>query len=291
MTPRKIARLLAWGALAAGCGFAAVSVVSAYYFTTPPHRALRVKPETFLSTYEKIEFATQDNVRLSGWFVPCAGSKRGVVLLHGNGATRTQVLARARWFHDHGYAALLYDARGHGESGGDLVSFGWNETQDLLAAIGFLRSRGLEEIGCLGVSQGGATLALAAATLPDIRWAVLESVYPTLPNALDRRFRRTVGLPGWLAGMLMRPIAEARLGLNADVIAPRDHIHALNCPLLVMIGARDEHTFVDDAREVFDRARAPKAWWIVPDAAHVDLYGAAKSAYEERLLRFLETGQ
>jgi uncharacterized protein len=58
-----------------------------------------------------------------------------------------------------------------------------------------------------------------------------------------------------------------------------------------MIGSRDEHTLVADAREVFDRAREPKAWWVVPDAAHVDLYGAAKAAYEERLLRFLETGK
>ena len=145
-----------------------------------------------------------------------------VVLLHGYGTTRTQMLARARFFHDQGFAALLYDARGHGESADALVSFGLFEKQDLLGALDWLRGRGFTELGCVGASQGGATIALASAELGGIRWAVLESVYPTLLNAVDRRFRRTLLLPGWLAGCAMIPIAEWRLGASAGSISPRE---------------------------------------------------------------------
>jgi uncharacterized protein len=280
---------LAWGALLAAIAFVVASVFFAHFLTRPRRRTLETEPA--LPPYEKIDFRTDDNVRLSGWFVPCGETKRAVVLLHGYSDTRAQVLARARWFHDHGYAALLYDARGHGESGGNLVSYGWHETQDLLAAVSYVRERGLTEIGCLGISQGGATIALAAAKLTDIRWVVLESVFPTLSNAVDRRFRRYLGLPSWPASTLMQRLAEMRWGVTAATIAPRDHVHALRCPVFVMIGDRDRNTRLDDARELFDRAREPKAWWVVPDAAHVDLYGVAKAAYEERLLRFLETGK
>jgi fermentation-respiration switch protein FrsA (DUF1100 family) len=171
------------------------------------------------------------------------------------------------------------------------VSFGWYETRDLLGAIDWLRARGFSEIGLLGVSQGGATIALAAPELHGVRWAVIESVYPDLPNAVDRRFRRTVGLPGWLAGALMVPLAEWRLGVRAREVAPTRTIARLTCPVFVLAGSADEHTRPDDAREIFDRAREPKQWWLVPGAAHVDLYGYAKADYEAKLLAFLAAAQ
>lgn len=282
---------LAGLAAAALLGFVTISAFFAWRFTTPPRRAHGDTPERFLPKYENVRFPARDGIELNGWFAPSTDSKRAVVLLHGNGATRTQVLARARFFHDQGYAALLYDARGHGESGGNLVSFGWFETRDLLGALDFLRQRNFTEIGCLGVSQGGATIALAAAELRDVRWAVLESVYPTLPNAVDRRFRHVLGFPGWLAGALMIPMAEWRLGVNAADIAPRDAIAGLTCPLLVITGDADRHTFPSDAREIFDRARAQKTWTLISGAAHIDLYGHAKKDYEATLLQFLATSR
>lgn len=288
----KTRRWLRLAVLALATGillFAAVSAFFAWRFTSPTHRALAADPRRFLGEYEAVQFSARDGVKLAGWFVPSAGAKRAAVLLHGFGSERSAMLARAKLLHEHGYAVLLYDARGHGESGGERVSIGWFETRDLLGALDWLRARGLSEFGCIGVSQGGATIALASSELHDVRWAVLESVYPTLHNAVDRRFRRTVHLPGWLAGSLMVPIAEWRLGVHADEISPREAIAKLPCPVLVMAGERDEHTHADDAREVFDRAREPKSWWLVPGAEHVDLYGAAKGEYERHLLEFLAT--
>jgi dipeptidyl aminopeptidase/acylaminoacyl peptidase len=250
-------------------------------------RPLGAAPERFLNAYETVRFPAKDGVLLAGWFAPCAGAKQAVILLHGHGSTRTQMLARAQLLHDHGYAALLYDARGHGESAGDLVSFGWYETRDLLGALDWLRVRGFAEFGLIGASQGGATIALAGAELHGVRWAVLESVYPTLPIAVDRRFRHTFGVPGWLAGMLMVPFAEWRLGIQATKISPRDAVEKLSCPVLVMSGDRDEDTLPEDARALFAQTRAPKSLWLVPGARHVDLYGFAQQPYEQHLLNFI----
>ena len=288
----KFSRSVRWIVVATLLGalsFVAVSIISAWKFTSPSRRLLAAAPEKFLSAYENVRFPARDGVTLDGWFVPCEGARKAVVLLHGYGSTRTQMLARAKFFHDHGYAALLYDARGHGRSGDALVSFGFLETRDLLGALDWLRARGFTEFGCLGASQGGATIALAGAELHDVRWAVLESVYPTLSNAIDRRFRRTFFLPGWFAGALMIPLAEWRLGLNSSAVSPRDSVANLPCPVFVITGDRDTHTFPSDAREVFEHARNPKVWWLIPGAAHIDLYGFAKQDYERRLLEFIST--
>ena len=269
--------------LAAGLGLITASVAFA------EQRSPEAEAARFLSSYENVSFRARDGTKLAGWFVPCVNAKRAAVLLHGNGLRRTQMLARARLLHDNGYAVLLYDARGHGESEDKHVSYGWFETSDLLGALDWLHNQGFIEFGCLGASQGGATIVLAAAQLKDVRWVVLESVYPMLQLAVDRRFRHSAGAPGWLAGRLLTPLAEWWTGTSFDKISPVEHIAELNCPVLIMGGDQDNYVQPSDTQELFARAREPKSFWLVPGAAHVDLYGFAKQDYERHLLSFIAT--
>lgn len=279
------------GLIVLGIGIVAFGAVSAYFarqFTNPKPKPVGDFAEFLPPTTQAVRFTATDGVSLAGWFTPNTNNEKAVILLHGNGSTRRQVLARAGLLHRAGYAVLLYDARGHGESGGELVSVGKHETRDLLGALAFVRAHGAREIGLIGVSQGGATIALAGASLGgDIRWVVLESVYPTLRDAIDRRFRRMFGIPAWLGGMLMVRIAEWRLGLAIDDIAPIESIGQLPCPVFILHGAADAHTLEASAHALFDRAQSPKQLWIVPGAGHVDLYGFAKEEYEQRLLGFI----
>ncbi|MEY2880536.1 MAG: hypothetical protein RLZZ15_2916 [Verrucomicrobiota bacterium] len=286
--PLRVALALAALGLAA---FAVVSAIFAWRFTGAIRRPLGDAPERFLAAHETVRFPATDGVRLAAWFVPCPDATTAVVLLHGHGGNRASQLARAKFFRDHGYAVLLYDARGHGESAGERVSFGYHEKHDLLGALAWLRGRGFASFGCVGGSQGGATIAFAAAELRDVRWAVLEAVYPTLRNAIDRRFRRTVHVPGWLAGALMTPFAEWRLGLRLDAISPRDAATKFSCPVLVLAGGADEHTHPADARELFDRIPSPKKFHVVPGAKHVDLLGFAKQNYERVVLEFIASAR
>jgi len=197
------------------------------------------------------------------------------------------MLPRAAWFRAKGFAVLLYDARGDGESGGHFSSLGWWEARDLLGAVDWLRSRGLAKFGCVGVSQGGATIALAAARLQGLQWAVLESVYPTLTNAVDRRFENHFGVPGWLGGSLMRPITEWRLGVSIDVIEPVRHIAELACPVLILNGDRDADTTPEDAARLYAAAQEPKTFALVPGAGHEDLASYAPAEYQRGLEAFL----
>ncbi|MES2696563.1 MAG: alpha/beta fold hydrolase [Verrucomicrobiota bacterium] len=281
---RRITLVLALGVI----GFVAVSAFFAYRFTSATSRPAGDFAPFLPATTESIRFVTADGLSLAGWFTPSGDNSRAAVLLHGNGSNRRQMLARAALLRAQGYAVLLYDARGHGESAGDRVSIGWFETQDLLAALGYLRTRGARQLGVLGCSQGGATIALAADRLgPDVRWAVLESVYPTLRDAIDCRFRRTLFVPGWLGALFMLPFAEWRLGVSADAIAPIDHVASFTCPVFLLHGEHDTHTLPASAQALFAHITAPKSLWLVPGASHNDLYGFAKATYEQRLLDFI----
>lgn len=135
--------------------------------TTPADRGL---------AYRDVEFATSDGVRLSGWLVP---SKAGaaVVLLHGAGSTRSGVLDQAVVLGRAGYGVLLFDARGHGRSGGRAMDFGWRGDEDVAAAVTFLRAQpdvDDERIAAVGMSMGGEEAIGAAADDTRIKAVVAE---------------------------------------------------------------------------------------------------------------------
>jgi alpha/beta superfamily hydrolase len=46
---------------------------------------------------------------------------------------------RALFLRDAGYSVLLIDFQATGESPGDVITFGWRERLDVLAAVDFLR--------------------------------------------------------------------------------------------------------------------------------------------------------
>lgn len=124
-------RFLKWsfaGLLVSFAGFAAVSAYFVFALTSPSRRTVGAIPAELPAETQPVTFAARDGLKLSGWFVPCENSTRAVLLLHGNGSSRRQMIARARLFHEAGFAALLYDARGHGLSEGGKVSAGWFET-------------------------------------------------------------------------------------------------------------------------------------------------------------------
>ncbi len=268
--------------------FVAVSWISARSHTAPFPTSVGSPPKDFPVSLEEISFVTTDGLTLRGWYAPGERASSAMILLHPFRSNRLSMLARARFLNEAGYGVLLYDARAQGESDGEKISVGYYETKDLLAAVRYLQDRGLERIGCLGVSQGAATVLLAAEQLESVRAVIVDNTYDTALRAVDRRFRRRFGLPGWLAGALYRPFTEWILGVNAREISPYDRVAALTCPLLLIGGANDPYIRPDELKALYDRAPEPKHLWLVENAGHVDFLSADPNRYQKQILRFLD---
>ncbi|WP_175414871.1 alpha/beta hydrolase [Nibricoccus aquaticus] len=290
----KRKRYLVIAATAGALGLSAFvwgSAHQAKQLTSAFRRPVPSLADSTLTQAESVTFPSLDGLSLSGWWLPSPDSKTTVILLHGHGSNRRQMIARAKLLHRHGYSVLLYDARGHGESAGDLVSFGFHESNDLLGAMDFARSKGSNKFGLIGASQGGATIALTGDRLKDVNWVVLESVYSDLRTAVDRRCRYHAHLPGWLLGCLMIPFAESKVGASINQISPRAMVEKISAPVFVLSGNRDRHTLTEDTQSLFGAVHSPKTLWLVEGAGHVDLYGFAKERYEERLLAFIASAR
>lgn len=225
---------------------------------------------------------------VSGWLVLGRPRSGAVLLLHGVRSDRRQMIERARLLSGLGYTAFLIDLPAHGESTGDRITFGVREAEGVRAALDYLRNRlPGERIGIVGVSLGAASAVLAKA-VPSPDAVVLESMFPTIAEAVSDRLVRQLGPAGrYLAPPLLWQL-PLRLGLHPEQIQPIMDIPSLNAPVLIASGTADEHTTLAESKRIFEAAREPKQFWAVEGAAHVDLYRHGPKAYQSTVLPFLE---
>lgn len=276
--------LIALSALA--LGLAAMSLAAGEWLTRPARTAIGAPPGGLDA--EAIIVRCGDGQHLAGWFLPGRAGGGAVLLQHGVRGNRLQMLARARWLQREGYATLLIDLPAHGESSGERISFGRREALGTQAALAWLRARTPgERLGAIGVSLGGASL-LFAVRRPELDALVLESVYPTIEDAVQDRLAMRLGpLGAWVAPLLLVQL-PLRLDLHTDRLRPVDDIAAVRAPLLVAAGTEDLHTRWAETERLFAAARTPKTLWPVHGAAHVDLYDADPAAYEARVGPWLQ---
>src|SRR5437763_1174406 len=113
--------------------------------------------------HARVLFPAADGVRLSGWYVP-SHNGAAIVLVHGGGGDREGTILHARMLAKAGYGVLLYDARGRGESAGHENAGGWQWDRDVRGAVSFLKRRGIDHIGALGLSTGAEAVVTEAAS-------------------------------------------------------------------------------------------------------------------------------
>lgn len=225
---------------------------------------------------------------LAAWYVPAPEGAPGVVLLHGVTDSRLRLVGRARFLRDAGYAVLLVDLPGHGESPGDRIGYGWPERHAAVASVRMLRRlRPRTHVGIVGISLGGAAATLAGPTL-DADAVVLEMVYPTFQAAVGNRVRRYTGPLAALLTPALVGQARPRIGVPADSLRPVVAVARLGAPVFVIGGAEDPFTPPAETRALYGAAADPKELWIVEGGGHEDLLEVAPDAYRQRVVGFLD---
>ena len=172
-----------------------------------------------------------------------------------------------------GFAVLIFNFRGAGESGGNLDILGW--TRDLQVAIDYLWR--LDDIDrshlCLLGFSAGAAVSVYVASQDERVSGVAACACPaeftlftegSAPQAIIDRFRsigaiREEGFPPsveeWLDGFRL--------------VTPLDHVTGISPrPLLLVHGSRDETVDISQAHRLYETAGEPKQLVIIEGAGH-----------------------
>ncbi len=244
--------------------------------------------------FETVTFRSAvDRVQLAGWYLP-AGGQRAIILVHGIDQNRwapwENTSDKVRLLVERGFDVLLFDLRGHGESAGERLGFGWLERNDVRGAVSFLRQRGIPagRIGVLAHSYGAASALLAAAIAPEVGAVVADSAFADMRPLLDREIQLRGIPPIFARGIAF--VGSRRYGVNLDEIAPlRQVADIAPRPILFIHGTADARIPVENSHQLFAAARNPRGeLWIVPDAGHVQAYARAPELYAQKVLDFFE---
>ncbi|KAG2287201.1 hypothetical protein Bca52824_046805 [Brassica carinata] len=108
-----------------------------------------------------------------------------VIYCHGNSGCRADASEAAIVLLPSNITIFTLDFSGSGLSGGDYVTLGWNEKDDLKAVVEYLRTDGnVSLIGLWGRSMGAVTSLMYGAEDPSIAAMVLDSPFSNLVDLM-----------------------------------------------------------------------------------------------------------
>ena len=249
------------------------------------------EPEDLGLSSEPLAVEVEPGITLRGFVFRHSGASRGVVVYHHGiwDACRPR-LALATLLQPAGFDVVMYDSRGHGESGGRYCTYGFRESADLSRVLDYLGQRSLpvSRVALVGHSMGAATAVYAASADPRIQAVVLESCYRDLRTAI-RDYARL-----WIPFIPEFLICQAELraarkaGFDLDALSPLAHMSKLTIPVLIVQGTADRRIKPDYAREHFEATPEPRELYWIEGARHGRVWHEGGEAYRRKLRAWLE---
>ena len=209
-----------------------------------PWKEWEASPADLGRAFEDVFITTPDGVKLSAWFFPARDDSprkdRAILVCHGNSGNISHRLELCRLLLGTGTAALVFDYRGYGRSGGEPGEEG--TYVDAQAVYHWLRRRGFaaRNIIAFGESLGGAVAAELALREP-VGGLVLQSTFTSIADV-------GAELLWWLPVRWINTIKYNTLGK-----LPR-----VKVPVLVMHSRADALVRFHHAEKNFTAANGPK---------------------------------
>lgn len=246
------------------------------------------------STWQSAAVAGADGARLSAWiFTPRRPNGSAVILLHGVNDTRRGVLLHARYLLQAGFTVLAPDSRGHGASGGSLLTYGVREGSDVHAWADWLfGNRPIERLYGLGESMGAAILLQSLPGEPRFRAVVAECPFSTFEQVAYYRLEHISGLGRWAswptvqAGFLY---VHLRYGVDLKQASPAAAIRATQVPILLIHGLRDVNIPPHHSEILHAVNPLTTRLWLVPGAVHVSAVGACPEEYVRNVVEWFRS--
>jgi len=227
-------------------------------------------------------------IKLGAWYCPGTSDSTIVILFHGYAADKSAMLHEATALVQLGYPALLVDFRGSGGSSESYTTLGFDEAEDVAAAMQLVKdSHPHARIILYGQSMGAAAVLRAVykrGLKPD--GIIAETVFDRMLTAVEYRFR-AMGLPAFPSAELLLFWGGLQSGFNAFKHNPVDYASSVSCPILFLHGTDDKRAPIEKARLVFEAVSGPKLFKAFPGVRHESIAVRSPDDWKNTVADFL----
>lgn len=285
--------------------FALFLLVAAYLLSTtilsPKTFALvdetKVLTPSSFSTYglpepENIRFQN-GTLRLRGWYFKHSKKQNcGIILLHGLGQSRSQLLSYAPIFWRAGCSLFFYDARAHGESDGSVTSYGYYEKMDLERAVEYfseIDNTPEDRIGIFGLDLGAATALQFADGQYEYGFVIADSSYRDMRSFVETMFVERYSQLSRLVTPLSLSISELRGDFLVNDVSPQMTAKLVTKPVLIL-SPNENDGRKEDAEMIFAnlKTNSKKLEFYNRDSNSSDQGPFPSLEYENAISNFLK---
>ena len=254
---------------------------------------LTITPSELNLKAESASFTSFDSLNLKGyWILPENEQPTTVMLLlHGIGGGKEHFYELAGTLAEQQIASVVYDARGHGESDGEYISYGFYEKQDVSTIVQAAKQRYPDiPIGIWGNSMGGAVALQALAIEPQLNFGIIESTFTDLNQIVydyQKRYSFGIGL---------KPICDHAIkrageigGFNPQEVRPIDAVTQINQSIFLAHGTTDPNINFKYGKALFENLKTTdKTFYPVEDGNHYNLFEKGGEDYINAIMEFIQ---
>jgi len=260
-----------------------------YRIVKPQRSGSEINMDSFPGRPDAMKFSVPGSSGLrDAWFFPGLVGAPTIVLCHGYGSSRGELLTLVSALQDHQYNVFVFDFVAHGANDG-ITSFGYHEADEVRAAIDELARRGDVDPGRFGLwgYNLGAYAALREAEGDKrVRALILDSVY----DSPEQMVKIGVEKQGLARIPLMTRSAEMSFGwINHKYSGEKPlswKLDALTGVPKLFIEAADDPELAGITQKMFKNAPEPKEQVTLARGNFVDMEDADKRAYENRVVSY-----
>lgn len=248
---------------------------------------------TKIQPFEQLEMVAFDETKLVGYYLEAEKpTNKTVVFAHGYlGHAKDMGLFGQYYYEQLGYNIFTPDLRGHGQSGGDYIGFGWHDRLDIVQWLDVLiEKQGIEsEIVLHGLSMGAATMLMVSGEQlpPQVKGIIADSPYTSVYDLFAYQLKRMFYLPDKPFLPTTSLVTKIRANYSLQEASALDQVKKATIPILYIHGEQDTFVPTKMTKHLYKETKSEKNLVLFPGANHGEAIVLHRDLYLKTITDFL----
>ncbi len=254
-----------------------------------PRPHTKLQPTSLSPDCKVLTIPETNGITLGAWYNPAPPENPLIILFHGYMAEKAGTLPEARIFSESGCSVLMVDFRGSGESSESYTTIGYQEAEDVAAAVTYAREHlKFSKLILYGQSMGASAI-LRAVDKYDVHpdGIIIESVFDRMLTTVQHRFE-AMHVPSFPGAQLLIFWGGHQSGFDGFSHNPVDYAAGIRCPALFLHGAADPKARIGEAKQVYEGVPGFKQFHEFEGGGHASGAGRFAVEWKQAVLKFFQ---